>query len=167
MRPLSPPRPRGLKEQVTMWNHGRGQALTWAVALMLTGTLAPYVAADAPPGHYSIDSGVVTDNATGLHWQQGPGQSGSWTDAMTFCQQLDLSGTGWRLPSVKELQTLVDRTRSDPAIEPGSFPDTPSEPFWTSTPVVGDSTSAWDVSFKSGASAGSPLTSTARIRCVR
>lgn len=48
-------------------------------------------------------------------------------------------GEGWRLPTVDELQTILDRSRHSPAADTERFPDTQSEPYWTSTPCSWDS----------------------------
>ncbi|MCG6962593.1 MAG: DUF1566 domain-containing protein [Acidobacteria bacterium] len=58
--------------------------------------------------------GTVTDNATGLMWQQADSGAGmTWGDALNYCENLDLAGaTDWHLPNAKELQSIVDYTRS-------------------------------------------------------
>ncbi|MEW6029097.1 MAG: DUF1566 domain-containing protein [Chloroflexota bacterium] len=68
-------------------------------------------------------NGTVTDNATGLTWLQpdsgafnaGPFGDGSlnWEQALDWCESLDYAGASdWRLPDIKELQSIVDYTRS-------------------------------------------------------
>lgn len=92
--------------------------------------------------------GTVTDKATGLMWQKGDsGKSVSWEDALTYSENMILAGhSDWRLPNAKELQSIVDYTRSpsttnSPAIDP-IFETSPIKdeggntnyPFyWTST----------------------------------
>lgn len=58
--------------------------------------------------------GTVTDNATGLTWMQGDsGKALNWEDALNYCESLDYAGQeDWRLPNVKELQSIVDYSRS-------------------------------------------------------
>ena len=58
--------------------------------------------------------GSVTDAATGLMWQQSDSGEGMiWEDALNYCENLDLAGhDDWRLPNAKELQSIVDYTRS-------------------------------------------------------
>ena len=82
----------------------------------------------------SADS--VRDEQTGLVWQRNGTQAPvTWFDALAACEALDLDGaSNWRLPSVKELQTIVDETRTSPAIDPSAFPGTSSAPYWSSTP---------------------------------
>jgi hypothetical protein len=69
--------------------------------------------------------GTVTDIATGLMWQQADSGHGmNWEDALAYAENLELAGyTDWRLPNAKELQSLVDYSRSpdttgSPAIDP-------------------------------------------------
>jgi len=59
-------------------------------------------------------NGAVTDRATGLIWQQDDSKTSmNFIDALGYCENLSLAGQGdWRLPNVKELQSLVDYSRS-------------------------------------------------------
>jgi hypothetical protein len=61
--------------------------------------------------------GTVTDAATGLLWQQADdGETRDWEHALGYCENLVLAGRDdWRLPSVKELQSIVDYGRSPTA----------------------------------------------------
>ncbi len=58
--------------------------------------------------------GTVTDAATGLMWQQSDSGSGMvWEDALAYAEALELGGyDDWRLPNAKELQSILDYTRS-------------------------------------------------------
>ncbi|MDP0495767.1 MAG: DUF1566 domain-containing protein [Verrucomicrobiota bacterium JB024] len=69
--------------------------------------------------------GTVTDKATGLMWMQADsGRGMNWQDALAYADKLELAGyDDWRLPTAKELQSIVDYTRSpdtsdSPAIDP-------------------------------------------------
>src|SRR5689334_16839225 len=84
--------------------------------------------ANAPAGRYTIANGTVYDTKTRLTWQQGAAPSTyTWTDASPYCGALNLGGMGWRLPSVRELQTIVDETLHAPAIDATAFSGTPSD----------------------------------------
>ena len=91
----------------------------------------------------------------------------TWAEAKAACAGLALAGGGWRLPSMKELQSLIDDSRSDPAIDPVAFPATPNDPFWTGTPVAASADSAWRVTFASGYTYDSRDFNTYLVRCVR
>ncbi|MDE3743834.1 DUF1566 domain-containing protein [Maribacter polysaccharolyticus] len=81
--------------------------------------------------------GTVTDNATGLMWQQvDDGNSYDWIDALAYASESELAGyTDWRLPNTKELQSIVDYDKTTfPAIDEDYFTCTDSDSwFWTST----------------------------------
>ena len=59
-------------------------------------------------------NGTVSDLATGLTWAQNDSGTGmNWDAAINYCESLDYAGTtDWRLPNVKELQSIVDYSRS-------------------------------------------------------
>jgi hypothetical protein len=54
------------------------------------------------------DDGTVFDNWCGLTWQLADTNPNgmSWAAANSHCQALELAGTGWRLPSIAELQSI-------------------------------------------------------------
>lgn len=58
--------------------------------------------------------GTITDNATGLMWTQNDDGNGmSWPDALNYAESNEFAGyNDWRLPNVKELQSLLDYTRA-------------------------------------------------------
>ncbi len=56
----------------------------------------------------------------------------------------------WRLPTRKELRSLVDYGASNPAIDTTYFPNTASSLFWSSSPYAPSSISVWSVSFSIG-----------------
>ncbi|KJR41397.1 protein of unknown function DUF1566 [Candidatus Magnetoovum chiemensis] len=98
------------------------------------------------PASYEFNSSetVVKDLNTGLMWQQDNAvQSGAdyqftWQEALSYCESLSLAGySDWRLPNVKELQSIVDYTNSDPAIDTSVFTFNETSGavsyFWSST----------------------------------
>lgn len=93
--------------------------------------------------------GTVSDNATGLMWQKADdGKGRDWEESLAYAENLELaSHSDWRLPNAKELQSIVDYTRSpqttnspaiDPMFETTMINDPDGNPgqypfFWTST----------------------------------
>jgi len=132
------------------------------------------------PGQFVVsDSLIVTDTITGLVWQRDgsgtrTGCSGSgnltctWAEAKAYCASLTLGGlTGWRLPGRTELLTILDRTKRGPAIDQTAFPSTPSDWFWTSSPLAGSSSLAWSVNFNFGYTSYLDVSGAIYVRCVR
>jgi hypothetical protein len=108
-------------------------------------------------GHYSDNGdGTVTDIATGLMWQQiGSSQTMTWEQALSYCEDLIFGGYGdWRLPTIKELRTLVDYNISSPGptINTNFFPNSELSFYWSSTTnvIFGSYAMAWDIEFGSG-----------------
>lgn len=112
---------------------------------------------------------TVYDVKTRLSWQQSASTGTStWAGSKTYCERLNLDGTGWRLPTIQELQTIVDETQIGPAIDPTAFPSQPDSDFWTSTPWGGGgSGSAWKVDFHDGSTNIYDINALYPIRCVR
>ena len=98
-----------------------------------------------------------------LEWQTDvPDQRFTWQEAQEYAASL---GDGWRLPTIKELLTLVDYDRQKPACS--VFPDCPSEGFWSSSAFSGYSSYAWVVSFDFGNAGNGGVGYGNRVRCVR
>ncbi len=59
-------------------------------------------------------NGTITDSATGLMWMQNDnGSAVLWENALSYAEDFSFAGySDWRLPDVKELQGIVDYTRS-------------------------------------------------------
>ncbi len=134
---------------------------------------------------YSTDvsSQVVTDNVTGLIWQKDGSTSGrrSWDDAVTYCEGLTLDGNSdFRLPTINELATIIDRSTYSPAINTTYFTNTYNgsncgwgDGYWTSTIDVNNTNNIWVIPFQKARSCTTNKVEpgyadpTARIRCVR
>jgi hypothetical protein len=95
----------------------------------------------------------VRDRATGLIWSRStlPGGRMNHERATKACADLTLMGfTDWRLPTIKELLSIVDYTRHQPAIDASLF-DCESSWYWTSTPCAWNPAgAAWVVGFDGG-----------------
>jgi hypothetical protein len=130
------------------------------------------VTAGAPNLENYTDNGgyTVTDNLTGLMWQQTvPTGTYTWVQAVAYCPTLNLAGhSDWRLPSRIELVSIVDfGVTSGATINATYFPSTPASWFWSSSPLVGSSSRAWYVYFNDGYTNYLDVSSTYNVRCVR
>lgn len=141
----------------------------FSLGLLVTLLLTHHGYADAPVGRYIASNGTVLDTETNLLWQQGhQGNAPNWSNAQSYCDGLSLNGLGgWRVPTVKELQTIVDEKQTTPFIDPTAFPMTPAEGFWTSSPWTGSSSMAWFVNFYNGGAGYVDVAAGSRVRCVR
>ena len=115
--------------------------------------------------------GTVTDNTTGLMWQQGTARNYmTWENALSYCENLNLAGyTNWRMPTIKELISLVNfsNASSGPMINQTYFPNTAATIYWTSTTKANASDTAWDMDFSDGINNDCYKTSETYVRAVR
>jgi hypothetical protein len=166
---------------VTSPTQGQGRTPAWRVEFGTGYVIShsegdPYVrcvrnrrAGTAPPERYEVTDDIVLDIQTGLTWQRVPdAASFTWSDAAAHCASLALAGSSWRLPSAKELQTIVDETTAYPAIDEAAFPGLYDEWFWSSSTVsAGSNEQKWAVWFNSGTSGAQQPEYEQRVRCVR
>jgi len=108
-------------------------------------------------GNRYTDNGdsTVTDNVTGLMWQQGQSDGMlSWEESLSYCENLNLANyDDWRLPTARELSSLTDWSRIKPAINIAYFPLTHSDCYWASTTYMHNTSTAWVSFFGSGGNA--------------
>lgn len=112
---------------------------------------------------FSVDGAEVTDSQTGLIWNRcsdgqiwngnictGTASTYTFETALQRASAYATStGLPWRLPSVKELSSIVDRSLSNPAIDAIVFPSTLPTGYYSSSPASqgGD---VWYVNFYDG-----------------
>lgn len=121
-------------------------------------------------GNYSINpGGTVTDNLSGLLWQQEDDSVvRSWEAAISYCEGLSLAGqTDWRLPNVKELASLTDESRFNPVIDLEVFPGAKASQYWSSTAEDHSAECAWQVHFDGGDVNTNLKSCIVYTRCVR
>ncbi len=114
--------------------------------------------------------GTVTDETTELMWQQEDDDiTKIWADAITFCDDLVLGYSDfsdWRLPTKKELITILDYETTSPAIH-DIFLNTNSGDYWSSSTYAYTPGYAWYVQFSNGCVNGGNKENERFVRCVR
>ena len=92
-----------------------------------------------------VDNGdaTVTDNATGLMWaQDDSGEPMDWETALAYAEESNYGGyEDWRLPDIKELQSIADYSGILPSVDPvfnvtGIFNEAGNDDYpyyWSST----------------------------------
>lgn len=117
---------------------------------------------------------IVFDENLKLEWQQKiPEGAFDWQSAADQCNKEYAGSYGWRLPTPKELLSIVDNGRYDPAINTDLFPGTTDEWFWTSADFAStadaDQNKAWFVRFDRGFLSHKSKAESEKmhVRCVR
>ena len=128
-----------------------------AAGVALLSWWAP-VRAEAPSNRYEINDDTVYDTRTELTWRRTaiPDVSSATVDQICV--------NGWRAPTIKELQSLVD-ARSGIAFDPIAFPNSVEGFYLSSTPVVGTPNGRWTVYANVGMTI--PNDGLGALRCVR
>ena len=148
----------------------------------------------APLRYQDNGDGTITDLNTGLTWEKkGSGgdagtcltnlhgvnsactwvqATGAWIDGVNAEGGTGFAGhSDWRLPNVRELQSIVDYGRFSPAINPvfnnGLDSFTAASNYWPSTPDAANPSRAWVVVFSSGFVNIFDKSLTSRVRAVR
>jgi len=126
-------------------------------------------------------NGTVTDNLTKLIWLRNANAFGqiAWDVALSTANGLaapneaagltDGSKAGdWRLPNNRELQSLVDYGRYNPALPAGHpFTNVQSSYYWSSSTYAGYTTLAWYVHFNGGHVGLDDKSYSSYVWCVR
>jgi hypothetical protein len=127
---------------------------------------------------YEVTSELATDLLTGLTWTRATSDH-TYAEAASMCAALQVDDGGFRVPSLKELHTLISDSQAEsPWIDRGAFPDFPDAVsghthFWTSSLEAASADSAWMLDFATGtaeatsATATFTLQSSLHVRCVR
>lgn len=113
---------------------------------------------------------IVTDKKSAIYWQDNTSSQESskdWDDAVLYCDELVINGLNhWRLPTFKELFSIVDYTRVHPAINP-VFDFVNEGTYWTSTDFTPSKARAWTIDFRTGKTYYSYRTTNHAVRCVK
>jgi hypothetical protein len=138
------------------------------IKVILTGTLL--LAAPGLAAAFTAANGTVTDERTGLVWQQqDDGQQRTWDAAISYCEGLIQpdNKSDWRLPNIKELESIIDDSRYNPSIDTEVFTGATASDYWSSTTYAGISSYAWFVNFSYGYINPYVNSNNCYVRCVR
>ena len=111
------------------------------------------------------------DPVTGLEWQsESPGQM-AWQQALDYAASLSLDGKAdWRLPTLAELETLLDRSRGRSDGRPfvrEMVPFRDSLSYWSCTTFAPNTKTAWILMFDGAYLLSYPKHNRYYVRCVR
>ncbi len=103
-------------------------------------------------------NGTISDKLLKVTWVKDPtalkGLENimTWADAKEKCENLSFAGynSGWRMPTVEELRSIVDYTRHDPAWNTDVFAGKYNDWYWTSTECSWRKDAAWCVFSSNG-----------------
>ncbi len=142
-------------------NHLTGHIKAYPASSQQMGKYVRAVRGDVYGGEDYTDNGdgTITDNASGLMWLEVDlGVAVDWQEALSLAESSEFAGyDDWRLPDVKELQSIVSYDGSYPAINQDyfictEFAENENYYYWTSTSayfseVAPQYDSAWYVAF--------------------
>ncbi len=90
-----------------------------------------------------------------------------WMLANKHCKELSLANKNdWRLPTVKELYSIVDEKSFEPSINK-KFKNTTNNYYWSKSEFASDENYAWYVYFGTGSMNRNIKSSDFFVRCVR
>ena len=98
------------------------------------------------PNHYTDNGdGTITDHLTQLMWEKVPTTAvQTWEQALVLAEGLTLANySDWRLPNIKELQSLNDERAIQPSVSSPYFQNLIVTKYWSSTSLPNQTTKAW------------------------
>jgi hypothetical protein len=111
---------------------------------------------------YTIpESGAYYSPSTGLTWQSSSGGNVNWSTAKESC------ATGWRLPSIEELTSLINYERNTAPVIDSEFVSSTGTLFWSRTESFQNNAYAYVVGFGAGRISTQLKTGSAAYRCVK
>ena len=120
---------------------------------------------------FLLASDVLTDSKTGLMWQDNSAAKYTqkdWQGALAICSELRLAEyDDWRLPTIKELETVVGTSPRNMGMKKGFKNVGGSGYYWSSSVDESNEEFAWMMNFKRGYEYKNYKTYERHIRCVR
>jgi hypothetical protein len=114
-------------------------------------------------------NGTVTDQLSNLVWEKTPNTSAfTWEHALAYAENLTLAGTSdWRVPNIKEIQSLNDFSAVNPAVNTSIFSTIGVKKYWSSTTLPNQTTRAWYWDTQFGITTNDLKTAPNYLICVR
>jgi len=113
---------------------------------------------------------VVYDSTTQLLWQDANDNKAlsiTYDEAKEYCSKLVIEEyKDFRIPTLFELQTIVDYKNYKPAILTG-FKHAANQMYWSSTPFIDDTRDVWLINFTKGSRSVKSKHYDRNIRCVQ
>ncbi|MCI5124237.1 MAG: DUF1566 domain-containing protein [Candidatus Electrothrix sp. AR5] len=111
------------------------------------------------------------DNGGDICYGYNSGDSATLCNTEAYVKRVNAAGwcgaSDWRMPTRKELDSLVSYDRSAPAIDIEYFPYTPNSRVWSGSPYANSSDYAWVANFNGGGANTSSDSKTYPVRLVR
>lgn len=169
------------------WGAGSMHALSRKSGLPDTAQSAFYASGDdssynpaaAGPVYKDNGDGTVTDKLTGLMWPKDGFSAGcfngnytTWSTALNYCETLNFAGYtgGWRLPNIRELQSIVDYGTTGTTVVNSIFTNRNTAGtlyYWSSTYYAPNTLYAWSIDFEFGDFYVDNVTLQNYVCCVR
>ncbi|MES1186563.1 MAG: DUF1566 domain-containing protein [Myxococcales bacterium] len=145
---------------------------SWTVGDETTPLGARCVRGPVSGGSLQVDADTVTDNATRLVWQLSALDETprTWQEALAYCEALSHAGKDdWRLPSIKELATLVDESATVAPALHAEYGTSAAARYWSSTPARSFGATGFALALETsvGYSPSQQMSESAAARCVR
>jgi hypothetical protein len=123
----------------------------------------------AIPQFTDLGNNTVRDNLTGLIWQKTPNPDTlTWENALQYAENLTLgNASDWRLPNIKEVQSISDVALIAPSVSTTFFPTIGNKKYWSSSTLSNQPTRAWYLNTQSGITTYELKTLRLAVLCVR
>ena len=152
-------------------NHPRSETISaGGVKKFHTRVVRDVVTPPVVPLHFTDNgNGTITDNLTTLVWQKNLiTDTLNWEQALNYADTLSLAGySDWRLPNIKELQSIADLTTSNPAFNALFTIGTGNKSIWSSTTQFNNPPNAWYLNSLTGITTYISKTKNLYVLCVR